>query len=185
MKKNYLFILTACVIFSSCMTTNKGYQSSPMKSMKVSQNEIKAEIDVDESGKIKGDSKSTYFLFFRISGDSEYADGINYSTSTLGQNPLALLNPFKLLQAIFTGGAEEKVKASAAFNALDGTDADVIVNPTYLITRKNYILFYEYEVEVTGYAGTYKNFKNYDPIEDQLNRKIANRVKYNLDMEIK
>ena len=40
------------------------------------------------------------------------------------------LNPFKIVQAIFTGDAESQVKAAAAYDALKGTDVEEIKKKT-------------------------------------------------------
>ena len=87
--KNFLFMLTLSFLFVGCISTNKGYQSSPVKAQKyVWQEPIKTDIIVDDSEKVSGTSRSMYFLFFRLEGDSKYSDGINYSDNSSITNPL-------------------------------------------------------------------------------------------------
>ena len=62
---------------TSCLTTNRGFQSSPVISRNVELDPIKADIKVDEKTKLKGESSSAYFLIFRVNGDNTFADGIN------------------------------------------------------------------------------------------------------------
>jgi len=83
---------------------------------------------------------------YRIEGDNEYADGVNYSaiaasnTGSLISQLLGLLNPFNLINKIITGDAAGKVTSAAAYNALSGSGADFIAHPTYLFTKKNYLI---------------------------------------------
>ena len=154
--KIYLFVVIGLVISSltSCISGNKGFQSSPVVARDVQLDPIKADINVDTKKKLKGVSSSTYFLIFRVLGDNKIADGIDYSSET-GASLFQSLNPFRALRI----GRLSKVRGAAAYNAMDGKDYDVLVHPSYTITTKNYFLFQLYEVEVTGYGATYENFR--------------------------
>jgi len=142
-----VFIITS---FSSCVSTNKGFQSSPVVSRNVQLDPIKADIKVDEKTKLKGESSSSYFLMFRVSGDKTFADGINYSIAQQ-------LNPLKVIQA----GRLNKVRGSAAYKALGSGSGnyDVLVHPNYTTTVKNYWILKKYEVTVEGYGAKYENFR--------------------------
>ena len=50
---------------TSCISTNKGFQSSPVISRNVQLDPIKADIKVDEKTKLIGESTSTYLLMFK------------------------------------------------------------------------------------------------------------------------
>lgn len=139
---------------TSCVTTNKGFQSSPVISRNVQLDPIKADINVDETKKIKGESSSSYFLIFRISGDKTFADGINYS-SDASASVLQQINPLKVAQA----GRLNKVRGAAAYKALSSGDYDVLVHPNYSTTVKNYLIFKKYMVTVDGYGAKYENFR--------------------------
>ncbi len=148
--KNLLFFVAIVFLLSSCVSTNRGLQSSPVIAKNVDLDPIKADIKVDETKKLKGESTSSYFLFFRVSGDKEFADGINYSTdASSGFNPLA----------IFRHGRLQKVRGAAAYKALSSGDYDVLVHPTYITTVKDYIISKEYSVVVEGYGAKYSNFR--------------------------
>ena len=195
MKKTYklLPLFIVALVFSSCVSTNKMSNSAPVQDPgRVVHQALEADVTVDDSKKISGSSASTYFLMFRIKGDSEYADGINYSAPAADASSiLSLLNPFNLLMApiklinrAFTGDAEGKVKSAAAYQALQATDADFIAHPAYVYTRKNYFIIQKFEATVTGYPGTYSNFRSYDTakryfdynIEHQVNKKIVDKL---------
>lgn len=152
MKKNtnnLVLICTLAIFFTSCVSTNKGYQSSPVISRNVQLDPIKADIKVNETTKLSGESKSTYFLFFRISGDKKLADGINYSTDA-GR---LVLNPFKANKL-------NKVRAAAAYKALSTGDYDFLVHPNYSQTTKNYLGIVKiYNCTVSGYGAKYQNFR--------------------------
>jgi len=139
---------------TSCMSTNKGFQSSPVVARKVKLDPIRADIDVDEKTKLKGESTSSYFLIFRIGGDNTFADGINYSTDA-SASIVQQLNPVNVLAA----KRLNKVRGAAAYKALSGGDYDVLVHPNYSTTVKNYLIFKKYTVTVEGYGAKYKNFR--------------------------
>jgi len=65
----------------SCKSTLASTTSTPIS---VSENihPLDADISVDTSTKIEGESKSLYFLFFQLRGDKKYAEGVDYSTKT-------------------------------------------------------------------------------------------------------
>lgn len=138
----------------SCSTTNKGFQSSPVVSRNVNLDPIKADLEVNETAKIKGKSSSSYFLIFRVNGDKTFADGINYSTDA-SASALSKLNPIKAIQTLRLN----KVRGAAAYNALSSGDYDLLVHPNYTVTVENYIIFKKYTVSVEGYGAKYKNFR--------------------------
>ena len=147
-------VLVAITSLTSCVSTNKGFQSSPVISRNVQLDEIKADIKVDETKKLKGESSSGYFLIFRVSGDNTFADGINYSTDA-SAGLLQQLNPMKILQS----GRLNKVRGAAAFKALSTGDYDLLVHPNYTTTVENYLIFKKYTVTVEGYGAKYVNFR--------------------------
>jgi hypothetical protein len=147
-------LLVGSMLMTSCISTNRGFQSSPVISRNVQLDPIKADIKVDEKSKIKGESSSAYFLIFKVSGDNTYADGINYSTDA-SASMLSQLNPIKLAQAVRLN----KVRGAAAYKALSTGDYDVLVHPNYTTTVKNYLIFKKYIVKVEGYGAKYENFR--------------------------
>ena len=151
----YVLICSIAIIFTSCVSTNKGFQSSPVISRNVQLDPIKADIKVNETAKLSGKSSSTYFLFFRITGDNTSADGINYSTDANG----SVLNKFNPLNVLKTAKLN-KVRSSAAYKALSTGEYDFLVHPNYTMTTKNYLgLVKVYECSVSGYGAKYQNFR--------------------------
>ena len=185
MKKNYklLSIFIVATLLSSCISTNKLTDSTAVESPgSVTVLPLEADITVDDTKKIKGNSKSTYFLMFRIEGDNEYADGVNYRAMSLKSGGgiisrlLSALNPFKIINKIMTGDAQGKVLSAAAYDAMSGSDADFIAHPTYSYTRKNYIIVQQFEATVEGYAGFYSNFRSFDPEKRRLENNLDRAV---------
>lgn len=157
MKEKFkILILTslAFVSLTSCVTTNRGFQSSAVISRNVQLDPIKADIKINETKKIKGESTSTYFLFFRVSGDNTYADGINYSTDE-SASKFQKLNPLNLIKS----NRLNTVRGAAAHKALSSADYDVLVHPNYTTTVENYIIVKKYNVTVEGYGAKYENFR--------------------------
>ena len=150
-----VLICSLAIFFNSCVSTNKGFQSSPVISRNVQLDPIKADIQVNETAKLTGESSSVYFLIFRISGDNTSADGINYSTDA-GGSVLSQYNPVKMLKT----AKLNKVRSSAAYNALASGDYDFLVHPNYTMTTKNYLGIVKiYECKVSGYGAKYQNFR--------------------------
>lgn len=178
-----LSIFIVAALFSSCMSTNRLTDSTAVESPgTVTIHPLEADITVDDSKKVKGSSSSTYFLMFRIDGDSEYADGVNYRAMSLKSGGglisklLGALNPFKIINKLMTGDAQGKVLSAAAYDALSGSDADFIAHPTYSYTRKNYVIVQQFEATVEGYPGFYSNFRSYDPAKRRLDNNLDRAV---------
>ncbi|MBN2520460.1 MAG: hypothetical protein JXB17_08150 [Bacteroidales bacterium] len=148
------FLGMIAILFSSCVVTNKGFQSSPVISRNVELDPIKADIKVDAGKKLEGESSSAYILMFRIKGDKTFADGIAYSTDA-SAGILAQLNPINVAKQ----NRLTAVRAAAAYNALSGHNYDVLVHPSYTITTVNYVVYKKYSVKVTGYGAYYENFR--------------------------
>lgn len=151
----YIFLLTLCIALTSCSSTQTAFDSSPVNSKSIDLDPIKADINIDESEKIKGSSKSTYFLIFRLSGDKVYADVDLGEQNAFAPSLLSLLNPLNLIYM----GAERKTKSAAAYKALSKSGSDVIVDPNYTTTVTDYLIFKTYKVDVEGYGAKYSNFR--------------------------
>lgn len=175
-----LALLGAVLLLGSgCSSTSTGMASSNVIDRNVELDPIRADITVNENTRLAGSSQSIYFLFFRLKGDNKYADGISYSSNAFTKEGLfSFLNPFRLFELIATGDAEGKVKSAAAFNAMEGQDIDVLVHPTYTVTKKNYLIVSIYEAEVRGYGANYTNFRTEPPLQNELNRIIAEKTDF-------
>lgn len=137
-----LLITGVALSITSCgVTKSKGVQSSPVISRSVQLDPIKADIIIDENQRLKGESSSTYFLAWRITGDDTYAEGVRYSTNA------------------FHYGRVGKIKSSAAYKALESGDYDVLVHPTYFVTVEKNFFIHKYTVVVEGYGAKYANYR--------------------------
>lgn len=142
-KKLLVFSLFA---FSMAMTScgvsfNKSYNSSAVQLGDVQLDPIKADLAVDQTSKLVGSSKSSFFLMFKVSGDNYFADGVRFPGMSFG--------------------AVNAVKSSAAYNALNSTenDFDIIVDPQYTVKVVKTLFTSTVSVTVEGYGGTYSNFR--------------------------
>lgn len=185
MKKIYplLAIFVVAAVLSSCVTTNKATKGAPIKDPgRIIHQALEADITVDDTKKIKGSSSSTWFLMFRLEGDNEYADGIDYGN--LGVQPRtspiawlwSAINPFNMLNNLLTGDARGKVIGAAAYDAMNGTDADFIAHPTFVHTERNWFIIKQYETTVEGYPGYYSNIRSYDPAQRALDQNLEHQV---------
>lgn len=130
-------------------------QSSTVISRNFELDLIRADIQVNESENLEGQSVSAYFLIFRVFGDNKFADGISYITDASMSFTQLFLNPRRVIES----GRLSRVRGSAAYNALSNGDYDVLVHPNYTTTVENYLIYKKYTVSVTGYGAKYKNFR--------------------------
>lgn len=178
----FLFIVAVSVIGTGCSSSSQGLSSSNVIDRNIELDPIRADINVNDEERLEGSSQSVYFLFFRLKGDNKYADGISCSANAFNKEGLfSFLNPFRLFEMIATGDAEGKVKSAAAYNAIDGRDVDVLVHPTYSVTKKNHLIVSIYEAEVQGYGATYFNFRTEPPLDQELNRIIAEKTQFRVE----
>jgi len=167
MKKIYklLSILVVAAILSSCsVTKNTGkFHQKDVKNVQIQTLPVRADMEFDESAKITGKGTAFYFLFFKLTGDNHYAD-------------------FKGTMAF---AKSSKVKSAAQYNALKNSGADFIAKPGYTITKRSWLLglFSQIDANVSGYKGVYKNLRQYDPldrdVENLTNKKLVERLNLN------
>ena len=107
-----------------------------------------AKIDVDLSKKLTGYASGGYFLhLLRISGDNKYLEGVRFNGPAPGF--------FSIFSKV------NSVKAAAAYNAIRTTQADVLVNPQYVVEENSWNPLYKLiKVKVTGYSGRVISIKN-------------------------
>lgn len=100
--------------------------------------------------KTTGTATGTSVLGIFWLGPSEFAEGVVYN----GQK-------FDL-----GFGRTAQVKSAAAYDAIKGSQADILVGPKYTVTKKDYILFSTMTATVSGYKGKIESFsqvKNESP----------------------
>lgn len=162
--KFLLFTVVLLALLTSCSSTRTGGLATPAYAPNAEINPIRANVEVDMTKKLEGESSSTYFLIFRTGGDNKFVEGMRYSTGA-------------------HYGRVGKTKSSAAYKAIEGTDADIIVHPNYVVEVQNFLFFKKIKVNVTGYAGKFTKFyqKEYcDECNDdeiQLNIDVKSKKK--------
>ena len=166
MKKISLSFL-GILFLASCSSTKMNTLATPAYAPSAEINAIRANVSVDMDKKLSGSSSSSYFLFFRTSGDNKYAEGMSYSGGNIVKGSVKF--------------RENKTKSAAAYNALQNSAADIIVHPNYVIETKNYLFFKKISVKVTGFAGRFTKFyqKEYCNECDDKNVDIKLDVKSN------
>jgi len=143
--KNLMMALF-CLSFISCSTTvNKNFDSGNV-AISIGSN-LKADIAVDMSKKLKGVASKTKYFGITTASASKFADGVTYG-STGAQGFASWFD------------SKEEVKSAAAYNALNGSGADIIVAPQYVIEENSFLIFYsKTTVMVTGYPGVIKKIQ--------------------------
>ena len=126
---------------SGCSSLNVSSNPVPLHGSVTT--DIKADIEVGE--KITGKSSATKILFFTMSDDSEYADGMTYGNGGGSGLGLGGLDPVSA------------VKSAAAYDAIKTSGADVIVAPRYIVKKNDYLVYGTIDVTVEGYKGTIRS----------------------------
>jgi hypothetical protein len=147
-----LLFSTLVLLTVSCTSINKSHLNSSI-GITIS-SPMDAKVDVDMTKKLVGYASGGYlFHLFKVAGDNKFADGVAYSASS--DNGI-----FSFLNAISKTG---EVRSAAAYNAIRTSDADVLINPQYIIEESNWNPFYKLiKVKVTGYPGKVISIKNRD-----------------------
>ena len=132
-KLSFLTVLFL-LIGQGCSSFNQSHIYSDLNLS--TKSELNAEITVNTNTKLRGSASSTLlFGLLKIGGDSKYSDGYGGL------------------------GAVGKTKSAAAFKALSGSDADILVSPQYVVEVNNQIWRKTIRVTVTGYGGKIDRIK--------------------------
>jgi hypothetical protein len=168
--KIYSIILTIGIALSSCNSTLTKTLSSPTYAPKLEINPIRADVEIDMNKKLTGEAKASYFLMFKVSkADNKYVEGLTFSSE--GLNLQDFLYSVYGMQFLNPNNKVAKTKASAAYNAILGSGADILVHPTYTVDKHNYLFFSLYKIKVSGYAGYFKKFYQ-EPYKDNRTHHI-------------
>ena len=146
-------ILFTIGFFSSCISTRKSSITSKVDAPKIEISSIKIDVEVRKEEKLQGSATFVVVLHFFKFGDNKYIYGIHYSNNYY---------PEIAISSLFTYRKELKIRAAAAYDAMSNTNADIMVNPQYSISKQNFFLFSIYKAEVTGYAGYFAKFYSID-----------------------
>ncbi len=150
MTTRFLLILSLVFLSVSCTSINKSHLNSSV-GITIS-SPMEAKIDVDMTKKLVGYASGGYlFHLFKVAGDNKHVDGVSYSASD-ENGFLSFFNAFS---------KSSEVRSAAAYNAIRTSEADILINPQYVIEESNWNPFYKLiKVKVTGYPGKVISIKN-------------------------
>ena len=129
--------LAGMVAMSGCASHHMSANSGPVKVS--AEATLQANVEVGED--ITGTANETVIFWFIRLGPSKFADGVDYSG---GGAATGLVPMFGM----------EGVKAAAAYDALDGSGADVIMDARYTLDVTDYVVVKMIECTVTGKGAT-------------------------------
>ncbi|MFP1729229.1 hypothetical protein ACLECX_01125 [Lonsdalea quercina] len=141
---NKKFKLAAAAFAVSLLAGCSSYNTSqPTAGLEARvESSVKADITVGE--KINGEaSANVLFGVIKWGEGDKYIDGVSYGTG----GALSFID------------VSASVKSAAAYNAVKASGADLIVAPRYEVTTKDYGVFKQLHVVVTGYKGTIASVK--------------------------
>lgn len=144
-----LLLFSVAALTTGCISHNANTSSAPLQVNLVS-NELKADVVVGE--KISGQAKITYFFGIPFGSTNKYADGVFYDGMIVDKSGW-LASVMSLL------GSVNEAKASAAYDAISKSNADVIISPRYTMDIQDFWIFKNVEAQVTGYKGTIKSIQ--------------------------
>ncbi|MBC3958066.1 MULTISPECIES: hypothetical protein [Pseudomonas] len=138
-------VATLIATTTGCVSYNVSQPTAPLEgSVKT---DLKADVKV--GGIISGESSTNIlFNFLSIGGDTQFADGVTYGGASGGGGlGLALPDPVST------------TKAAAAYKAVKSSGADLIVAPRYEVSVKDYFIFKQVGVKVTGNKGSINSIR--------------------------
>ena len=135
---------------SGCINTHMSGNSSPLGVSTAA--DIRADLNI--GGPISGEATINRILFFQW-GPTEFADGVAYSM-VQGNNMQAL--PFPL--ALLANDRTSMAKSAAAYQALSNSQgSEIIVNPRYTVTIKDFIVFQQIHARVEGHGASVAGYQ--------------------------
>ncbi len=139
-----LTLCLAMVVASlGCKSVNDLRTGGPAEGY-VSSATLEPQIEV-ENRTINGEATITKILFFEF-GDTEYADGVVFGTSTptrkSGAEVILGLLTFGLIGGGDDAGKDKAAKEAAALKACQSAGADIIVDPRYRVEKFAIPFFY-------------------------------------------
>ncbi|MBS3758204.1 MAG: hypothetical protein KGY61_06040 [Desulfobacterales bacterium] len=154
MKKiGLLLLIMAVSVLVGCTSVHKKWDANSASP----DIDTKLIADVETTGKISGSaSQRILFWVFPVGGETEYADGVGFSARIEGEgNPLSqMFSAFN-----FVSKAKAKCKSAAAYNALEGSGADYILNPRYSYKITDYSIYKEVTATVYGMGCIIKGYR--------------------------
>ena len=127
-----IILLISLLVITACTTLNQSTIGVPVNVSATTH----LDVDVEVGEKIYGEANAT-ILFGKwcIDCPNEYADGV-------------------------FGGAYSPIKAAAVYEAVTSSDADLIVNPQYVVVEEKNVFLTDVYIKVTGYKGTINKIDN-------------------------
>jgi hypothetical protein len=129
-----LAIVTVTLV-SGCRTTTAQKWNSPFANPAMDTAKLTPDVTVGQ--KVQGFGQRNVLFGFIKWGNNKYAE----NAGAQGNNDYV------------------KAKKAAAYNALSGDGADILVGPQYTVTEKNYLIFQRYEAQATGFVGNFNNVR--------------------------
>ena len=130
MNSRIIILLLSLLFMFGCSTYNQSFYQPELSTTNF---HLKVEKLSDEE--ISGKASAGYLLsFIKVSGESEYADGITYP----GNN-----------------GEYSELKSAAAYNAIRKAGCDVLIAPRYIVETSNSFFYRSVTVRVYGYPSKY------------------------------
>tara|TARA_Y100000590_G_scaffold456898_1_gene608390 strand:+ start:800 stop:1261 length:462 start_codon:yes stop_codon:yes gene_type:complete len=149
-------ILIGTLYFTGC--THVSY-NQPTNNLEINvTSNLTADINVGDEISGKG-SETVILWLFRLPGKRFKAEG-NIATYS-GSNPATVKFPVlsTVLNTFNVFNIVENAKGQAIHDALELSNADVIINPRFTITEDDFFIFKTVKCEVRGKKGTVKSIK--------------------------
>ncbi|MBE9536381.1 MAG: hypothetical protein IMF07_04300 [Proteobacteria bacterium] len=144
-------VVAVSMLFVGCSTTSEKFRSQSVTPD--IRNSMVADFEV--IGKVKGSASHTFigpFPLFKFV--KKEADGVGFAAvaATPGTG-----SPLEALMQL-SGAGGSMLKSEAAYNALKGSGADYILNPTYEVKKTGFIIN-QVSVTVQGWGAKVKGYR--------------------------
>ena len=159
----YTSIIAGALFATGCSTTNASKLSGPASAVTTT---LVATPDVEKGDKITGTVTITKILGGLITlGDTKYADGVQFTSSVNQQQQ-------GFLASILGDQTYARAKAAASYKACENNGADLILCPSYVMDKTDYLLFSTTTCKVDGFKGVIKGIKSIET-KDYLEKKYT------------
>ena len=130
MKSRIIILLLSLLFMVGCSTYNQSFYQP-----KVTTTNFHLNVEKISDEEISGQASAGYlFSFIKVSGESEFADGITYPGSN---------------------GEYSELKSAAAYDAIKKGGCDILIAPRYIVETSNSFFYRSVRVKVYGYPGKY------------------------------
>lgn len=149
----FLMFAVVAVALASCSSSRDTGKIADFSKIKAQTDVVRGDLDLNVANKVEGVATCWYVGPIRVSGDNKTYEDLSNSQSDA-------------LFGFFGGKKASIVERTALCNAMQGTDYDVVVNPTYQSEKHSWFfgLVRKQKCKAKGFGAKFKNLYQVETI---------------------